>query len=848
MPSSRAKASRSARTIITAASISSSLTSTIDGVIYGAGFPLRSIAEDLRCALRALARSPAFALTAVATLAVGIGINAAVFALFKAVLFSGFPSVEDNTSLAYIASRRSACCLSFPDFEDWRAQATSFDDMAVVHGLPVSLSDSSGLPESHDATEISPNAFALVGRQPALGRDFTAADAVPGAAPVAILSYAFWESRYAKDPAIIGRVIRIDRRPTTVVGVMPPGFSFPQRQALWLPLVPTSDVRQRGSRNLWFAFGRLAPGATFETAQAEMRAIGQRLAAQYPETNRDYRPEVRTFNQFFISPNENAIYAAMWGAVAFVLLIVCANLANLMLTRAMGRTREMSVRIALGAGRWRIVRQLVVESLLLSAAGGLVGWGLAKAAVHAYALAERGPGRTPWRILDYSVDGKVLVYLALITIATGVLFGLAPAVRSSRVDINASLRDGDRGTTQGASAKRLSALLVTCQVALAVVLLTGAGLMTRSYLRIASASTGITARNVLTGFIELPRDEYRDNRVRLALYDRLESRLEALPEIDSVAVASVLPTWGASPVPYSLEGEQNAGIDTTQRPRTASLAVGSGYFGTLETPVLAGREFDAADDADGLPVAIVNERFARRHWLGQSALGKRLRLYDGTAPQPWRTVVGVVSDIAQSDATRQTLEPLVYLPHRQTTVGGLWVLIRTRVPPGRLADDFRREVQALDADLPVLLGPYALEQRLTEAYWNSELYAVLFLVFSAVALLLAALGLYAVVEYSVSRHTQEIGIRVAVGATAPDILGLVFRQGMLPLGLGLAIGIAASLGVTRVLKSMLVHVSTTDPLAFAGAVFVLALAAALGCLLPARRALRVDPVAALRHQ
>lgn len=808
---------------------------------------MQGIAEDFRYAARGLRRSPGFALTAVVTLAVGIGANAAVFTLSNAVLFSGFPSVEDNERIVYIASDRSASSLSYPDFVDWRAQATSFEGMAIVHGVTVSLSDTTGFPESRDATEISSETFRLVGARPVLGRDFARGDELPGAAPVAILSYGFWERRYGRDPAIVGRVLRVNGTPTTVIGVMPEGFAFPQKQDLWLPLVSTPRLLSRDWRDLWFAFGRLAEGATLESARAEMAAIGERLAREYPATNRDYRPAVRTFNEFFIGSNENVVYKTMWGAVAFVLLIACANLANLMLARAIGRTREISVRIALGAGRWRIVRQLLTESLMLAAAGGALGWWIAKGAVHVYSLAERGPGFVSWRVLDYTMDYGILAYLTAITIGTGVLFGIAPAGRLSKLDVNASLKDGDRGAA-GASVAgaQLSSLLVTAEVALAVVLLTGAGLMIRSYLSVSMTDPGVTTQNVLTGYVQLLASRYPAAEEQTTFFERLEQRLKALPGVESVTFASALPTWGSRRVPYELADQ--ASVDDERRLNTAALVVGPDYFRTLQAPLLAGREFQDGDIAERLPVAIVNEHFATRHWPGEEALGKRLRLFEGATPGAWLTVVGVASNIVQSKAARQGSEPIVYVSHRQRSRRGLWALARTRVEPASLANDFRREVQALDVDLPVMLGPYALEKRVAEAYWDSELYSVLFVVFAATALLLAAVGIYAIVSYSVSRQTREVGVRVALGANARDVLVLVLRQGMMPVGIGILIGLAASLGVARVLESMLAQVSPADPAAFAAATGVLVLVAMLGCWIPARRAVRVDPVAALRVQ
>lgn len=807
---------------------------------------IQGIAEDLRYAARGLRRSPGFALTAVTILAVGIGINAAVFTLSNAVLFSGFPSVKDNDRIAYIASDRSLDGLSYPDVVDWRAQATSFDDLAIVHGVTVSLSDSTGFPESGDATEVSPETFRLIGASPMLGRDFARGDEVAGAEPVAILSHEFWERRYSRDPAIVGRVIRINGAPTTVIGVMPEGFAFPQKQDLWVPLVLTPELLRRDWRSLWFAFGRLADGATVESARAEMNAIGERLAREYPATNRDYRPAVRTFNEFFIGPSENVVYRAMWGAVAFVLLIACANLANLMLARAIDRTREIAVRVALGAGRWRIVRQLVTESLMLAAAGGVLGWWIAKTAVRAYSLAERGPGFFSWRVLDYTMDYRILGYLVVITIATGVLFGLAPARRLAQLNVNPSLKDGDRGAGTSIAGTRLSSLLVTAEVALAVVVLSGAGLMIRGYLSISTTDPGVTTENVLAAYVQLPVDRYPDAELQTGLFARLEQRLEALPGVESVSFASALPASGSRLAPYEIDDERPAGDQ--RRPEAAALVVGTDYFRTLEAPVLAGREFEDTDDATRPPVVIVNEYFASRRWPGEEVLGKRLRLVDGETPGAWLTVVGVASNIMQSDTTRQELGPVVYLPHRQTPRSGLWMLARTLIPPASLANDFRRELQALDADLPIMLGPYPLGQRMAESYWDSELYARLFVIVAAIALLLAAAGIYAIVSYSVARQTQEIGVRMAIGANPRDILVLVLRQGLPPIGAGLLIGIALSVGLARLLESMLVQVYPTDPGAFAAATGVLLLAALLGCWIPARRAIRVDPVIALKAQ
>jgi predicted permease len=532
------------------------------------------------------------------------------------------------------------------------------------------------------------------------------------------------------------------------------------------------------------------------------------------------------------------IYGSLWAAVGFVLLIACANLANLLLVRAVGRSREMTVRIAVGAGRWRIVRQLFVESVLLSAMAGVVGWWLATWSVRVYGLAEGAQ----YTNFDYALDGRVVGYLVAISIGTGLLFGLAPASRLSSLDVNGTLRDGGRGAT-GARGRRLSALLVIGEMALAVVLLTGAGVMIRSFLTIYTADLGVTTANVFTMGVNLPTEKYPSAEAQIAFYDRLKPRLEAIPGVESIAFSHSLPTWGSLMLPYELPG---APADEQRRPTLWAVIIGSNYFQTMRAAVLAGREFTSSDVASGVPVVIVNQQFAAATWPGEAPLGKRLRLFDGSTPEAWLTVVGVVSNIVQNDRTGRQTDPLIYVPYRQKP-RNMTVLARTRVPPATLGTAFRREIQEMDADVPII-GVGTLAARLARNYAGHRLNGALFVMFAAIALLLASIGLYAVVAHSVSQRTQEIGIRTAMGARSRDIVTLVLRQGMLPVSIGLAAGLATALAVMPFLRSQLVGVSPIDPVAFAAADGVLAFAAALGCWIPARRAARVDSVVALRSE
>ena len=539
-----------------------------------------------------------------------------------------------------------------------------------------------------------------------------------------------------------------------------------------------------------------------------------------------------------------ALYTSLWAAVALVLLIACANLANLMLARAIGRSREMAIRVALGAGRWRIVRQLFIESILLSCAGGIVGGVIAAWGVRTYNLVANDPySYVRW---DYAIDHRVLAYLIGISLMTGLLFGVAPAARLSRLDSNSILKEGGRGASGGRRSKRLSAGLVIGEVSLAVVLLAGAGVMIRSVLMVATADLGANTANVLTGLVGLPKGRYPDAEAQVAVVQELTARVKAMPGVESVAIASALPAGAVfqpSKRAYKLGSERTA-ADTGARSTAATVTVSADYFETLRASVHRGRAFTEADAASGVPVAVVNQQFATVSWPGEDPVGKRLRLFRGDSPGSWLTVVGVVSNIVQDDRTGQRIDPVVYRPFQQEPDTILWVLARTRVPSESVATVFRRTIEAIDGD--IMVGPgnsgiaSPLDELLKNNYRANEVNGVLFLIFAAVALLLASAGLYAVVAHSVSQRTQEIGIRSALGASAADILTLVMKEGMLPVSIGLLTGLIAALAVTPVLKSQLVNVSPTDPAALIAASATLIGAATFGCWIPARRAVRVE--------
>jgi predicted permease len=778
---------------------------------------------DVRYALRQFRRNPGFTAVAVAMLALGIAVNATVFTLANTILFKGFPFIDRNDRILYIHTSVPGRpevpdgFSSYADFEDWRAQSKSFAGMAYLTGSVMTLSGGSGFPANHPGSQISANTFQLIGQRPLLGRDFAASDETPDAAPVVILSHGLWQRRYGADPALVGQAIRVNGVPTTVIGVMPAGFFFPYNEELWTPMTLTAELRRRDVHRLWLVFGRLADGVPVESARTELTTIGRALESAYPTTNRGAMPIAQTYNEHWVGARATRIYESMWGAVACVLLIACANLANLLLARALGRSREMAVRIALGASRWRIVRQLIVESLMLSTIGGVLGWLLAKSAVgiRAYELAAFSAfplGAPAW--FDFTMDSRVLVYLMAISVGTGLVFGLAPALRLSTLNLK-------RGT-------HMSALLVIGEMAIAVVLLAAAGVMIRSYVNVATANIGVRTDDVLTASLSLPAATYHGADAQISFFDRLAARLDAIPGVESVAIAGALPTFGTSHFPYAAAGAP--ALDDLRRPRLSGLVVSPSYFRTLGVSVLSGRAFTDADSMPGVPVAVVNERFASSVWPGENVLGKRLRLYRGATPEPWLSVVGVVSNVVQNDTTRQGFEPLVYLPYRQRPAAAMNVAARTRMTPENLAPAFRREIQAIDADLPIA-GPVTLTERVDQgfSYRFNRSMAVLFVTFAGIALLLASVGLYAVLAHAVTERTQEIGIRMAIGASANDILSLVLAQGLRPLGIGLAIGLGGALAIVPILRSALVQVAPTDPL-------TLAMASATCCCQPSSAA------------
>jgi predicted permease len=805
---------------------------------------LESWWQDIRYAAHTLAKTPGFTLAAVLALGLGIGADTAVFTIVSGA-FTWNLGLDHLDRIVLVSmtdtAGREDFGVSYPDFRDLRDQTKSLAGLAAYQFVNSNLSDDKTLPDRYHDVRMSANGFFVSEQTPLIGRSFTKRDELPGAPAVVVLTYHVWEDRYGRDPSIIGKTIRIDDVPATVIGVMPAGKRFPEDTDLWTPLVPDARAADRADRNVTL-FGRLKEGVSMAAARRDLSTIADRLAKEYPATDKGLTVDVHPIAEITGAYNMQPIFAALWAAVGFVLLIACADVANMLLARGAGRMREISIRLAIGAGRARIIRQLLVESVLLSFAGGFLGWLFALGGLRWFDAATGWIVKPPW--LHLSFDRTVFLYLALISTGTGILFGLAPALRLAKLNVNTALKDGAQAVAGSRRVLSLANLLVTFEMALCVILLAGAGLMIRSAVNLYDAPVGVNTQNVLTMAVNLPEAKYRSPADEIMFHRRLKARLYALPGVEATALASNLPLTGALPFSYELEGKPP---DPAHAPRIGGIVVSPAYFPVMRVRPRLGRVFTDLDGVAGAPVVLVNESFAERFWPRENALGKHLRLVKNLAPQPWLTVIGVLPDILQDFRGPLQHDPLIYLPYAEEPQREMFVVAKTRVPPRTLTDAFRRTVQSIDSNLPVY-DVRTLEDRLAQSRLAVNVVGGMFGVFAAIALVLAVVGLYAVVAHSISQRRQEIGVRMAIGGTRPDILRLVYAQAMRPLLFGIAVGLPAAFVVSHVLRIMLVGVSPSDPLTFCTAVLVLAAAGIAGCAIPARRAVRVDPIVALRYE
>ncbi|MEZ5293250.1 MAG: ABC transporter permease [Vicinamibacterales bacterium] len=813
--------------------------------------------QDLRFATRLLVKDKWFAAAAVVALALGIGVNATVFTFVNAVLIRGLPFDDPDRIMAigsYDRVRSRDLGVSYEDFADWRQSATRFAGLAAYSDTTMNVSDEGRPPERDFGTFLSANAFALLGQAPMLGRDFLPDDDRPGAPGVVILGSAVWKSRYGADPGILGRVVRVNDVPSVVIGVMPEDFRFPQNSDLWQPLGMVADLpaRPRNARTLG-VFGRLRPEASRAEADAELQSIGQRLSRDHPSTNTDVVPRLQTFNERVNGGPIRAVFLSLMGAVAFVLLIACANVANLLLSRAAHRTREIAVRISIGANRWRVVRQLLVESLLLAVVAGLLGLGLAAVGIRLFDLATQDVGRPYW--IAFTMDGRVIAFLAAICVGTAILFGLAPALHVSRTDVNDVLKDGGRSGTAGVRVGRWSSVLVMGELALTLTLLAGAGFMMRNFLTLYRLDLGVDTSRLVAMSLTLPDRKYPAVEERLAFYDRLRERLAAVGSVRAASVASNLPLGGGFARRLSIDGRTLAKDE--QAPTVTMLTVDPRYFETLGLAVTRGRALDGADGLPGRDGVVVNDRFARRYFPDEDPLGRRIELTldtAGGAPPPGvaasigGTIVGIVPNVWQRDLSAPESDPIAYVPFRADPRAFMQLLVRADGDPQAVVPLVREEVRAIDPDLP-LYNVRTLDEALARQRWAFRVFGTMFAIFAGIALALSAVGLYAVTAYSVSQRTQEIGVRMALGAAGGDVAGMFLRRSLWQLAVGLSVGLAGALAVGQLFQrtELLVQTTGRDPATIGLIALVLVAVSLAASVWPARRASRLDPLAALRN-
>jgi putative ABC transport system permease protein len=800
---------------------------------------LDGIARDMKFAARMLRQSPLFTAVAVLSLALGIGANTTVFSIAYGAL-KGLP-FKDADSIVYVSevdpSKRPGegpATVSLPDFLDIKQQSRSFTDLATFGTGTYNISDDVSTPERVIGSRVTMNLFSLVGQKPLLGRDFLPDDDTGAAEPVAIIGYGPWQNRYGGTPDVLGRSLRVNGVVHRIIGVMPRGMKFPLISEIWLPnLPPAAASLDRAARNT-DVFGRLRNGVTVRQAEAELNAIAQRLKAEYPQTNKNIEIHVKPFaEQFDNRRNRNATWALI-AAVCFVLLIVCANLANLLLARAVDRTRETAIRLAIGATRWQIIRQLLVESLLLSFAGGVLGLGLGVAGFRALSNIAESAGlaaRLPFWV-TISIDYHVYIYLVGICLVTGVLFGLAPALQISGTNANDRLKDGTAGAGSAGRSRRLTAVLVTSEIALTFTLLVAAGLMIRSIVKFQSLDTD---PHTLVSSVVLSGSKYASPNARVAFLDSVVERLQSTPGLAAVTVSSEIPThfaWG------------EVHTQKADLPSVPSVVVTPGYFRATGANILRGRDFDARDGSPESRVAIVNAQFASQQWPGEDPIGKGIR--KGTQPDaPWLTIIGVCSNLQVEDAEGPF--GAVYTPYRQEPFPAVVLITRSELRRDLAVKTLRTEVQNADPDLP-LFNVMTMAEHLAQIGLPLKMFVWFFGLFGGLAFLMSVIGIYGVTAYSVAQRTREIGIRITLGATSHSVVWLVLRQGLRHLIFGLALGLAGAFGISRALAGMLFHTAPTDGPTYA-IIFLSFVATTLAaCLIPASRTAKVDPAVSLRLQ
>jgi putative ABC transport system permease protein len=803
------------------------------------------LVQDIRYAARSLWKSKGFATVAILCLGFGIGLNTTIFSIVDGVLLQPYPYPDPDRILVLGEQNRKAddqSGLSFQNLRDWKEATSTFSTISATLGRPFTVSDGIAEPERHLGAAISWDLFPLLGVSPIIGRGFTASDDQPNAAGVVILSYHLWTIRYRSDSRVLGRSIQIDRKPYTIVGVMPPRFEFPENQRLWIPLAPLASTEARDQRDL-FAFGRLQAGVTQAHATEDLTGIASRLEKEYPTTNTGWTPHVRTLRQAFIPSEVTLVLYLMMAGVMLVLFIACSNVANLLLARAATRRRELAVRAAIGAGRGRIIRQLLTESVVLGLASVPLGILLAEVGTRLIAAAiptDQVPYYVQWR-----VDSRTLVYAAGLAVSTALLFGLFPALQVSGGQLQDGLKEGGRGNSASRSLLRSS--LVVVQVSLALVALVGALLFIRTFLNLNTFNSGFDTDPLMSMRYYMAGEPYSAAGAKARRVEDVIRRVEALPGVEAAFSSNLIPiSGGGGGGEVEIEGRT---IRKEERARISFTGVTPHFHQTMGIHLVRGRDFTDAEGWSRMPVAVINQTMAKRFWPGGEPIDHRFRMKNGEASGVWFTVIGVAPNLQLFGIDPSNSEPpasaFVPYPFQETLSTGL--TIRVHGDPTTITSAARGQIRASDPNLAVYWIRTINEVRKAE-YWEFGLYGWIFGTIGLVGLLLASVGVYGVLSYSVTQRAQEIGVRVALGASRRDVLRLIVGQGLALATIGVVIGLALAASGTPFAKSLLYNVSPFDPLSFGSVAAFLVFVAVVASYMPALRATRVDPIVALRGE
>jgi predicted permease len=802
--------------------------------------------QDLRFAIRMLAKNPGFTAVAILCIAFGIGTNVTAFSVVSAILLRPYPFADPDriVQIVMVNQRKEVRngSVSYLDWMDFRSQVRSLSQVEAygIRSLVVSGGDE---PERISGVAMSAGLFRLIGETPVLGRNLRDDEDRPGAPPVVLLGHDLWQRRFNGDPQIVGRTVMINATAHTVIGVMRPHFGFPEKQQAWIPLVPEVHKLPRTDRRS-SVLARLAPGVSYTTATTEVSAVARRLEALHPDSNQGWGARSRTLREASLGNGETQLVVlTIQGAVIFVLLIACANVANLFLARATTRQREVAVRVAFGAGRGRIVRQLLTESLLVAFAGGALGllfgqWGIR------WMASSIPPESTPPYWMRFEIDGPVLLYTFVATLLTGVLFGLAPALQAVQQDLHGTLKEGGRGSGGSVRRNRLRSGLVVAEIALALTLLVVTALFMRSFLKLQNGDVGFSTEHLLTMRVFLPGAGYEEEGPKVRRAEDLIRRLEALPDVESVAASSTVALFGGGSE-GSLELQSRPFVHG-EEPNLDWTGVSPRFFQVLGLPVLRGRPLTEREGMERSGVGLVNQTFANRFFPGAEVLGQRFRIQE-EAEMGWITIVGVVPDFRIYGADSRRRPPVAYLPFPYLAPRAIGLTIRTRQDPAGVTAQVRKEIRAADPELPVY-QVFTMEQVRQQNFWEYRFVGGMFTVFGGIALFLAAIGVYGVLSYSVSQRVREIGVRMALGAKRRDVLRLVVGQGLSLALAGVGIGLVLALGGGRVVASILFDVSPSDPVSFVTIAILLTAVASFASFLPANRATEVDPLEALRNE